>query len=380
MKDGRQIPFHRPALRGRELAYVREAIDGGAISSGGSFARRCEELLQARLGAPRILLTNSATAALEMAALLSVEPGDEVILPSFTYATTASAFVRCGARLVFADISRETLNIDPVAVAAAVTPRTRVIVAVHYAGAGCELKALMEIAGKANVALIEDAAQAFDGRYDGRPLGTFGKLAALSFNWQKNVTSGEGGALIINDARLTDRAEIVLDRGTNRPQFLRGQVPEYSWTDIGSAYAPSEIIAAFLLAQLEEADAITAERRRLWTRYHAAFGNAERQGRVRRQVVSAAAEPNGHIYYLLAPDAAARQSLIAALAQHGVDARAHFVALHTSQPGRKFGRTCGSLTNTEDVARRIVRLPLYAGMAESEQNAVIEAVLQCLTR
>src|SRR6266850_1417419 len=263
------IPLNRPTLRGKEFAYIREALDSGRIGANGAFTKRVEDFIATFLGVPKAFLTHSCTAALEIAALLTVKPGDEVILPSFTFAATASAFARCGARLVFVDIESDTFNIDPRAVEAAVTPRTRAIVAVHYAGVGCDVVSLAAIAEAAQAVLIEDAAHGFGARLRDRPLGSFGALSALSFHESKNVTSGQGGALIVNDRDLVARAQIIRDRGTNREQFLRREVDEYAWMDLGSAYAPSDIIAAFLLAQVEDVLEITAKRLALWRRYHA---------------------------------------------------------------------------------------------------------------
>jgi dTDP-4-amino-4,6-dideoxygalactose transaminase len=372
------IPFNRPTLSGLESVYVQEALGSGHVSANGPFTRRVEDALQAYLGAPRVFLTHSCTAALELAALLTVEPGDEVILPSFTYPTTASAFARCGATLVFVDICADTFNIDPRAVRAAVTPRTRAIVAVHYAGVGCDLEPLRELIDAGKTTLVEDAAHGFGARYHERPLGTSSAVAALSFHATKNVMSGEGGALIVNDPGLIARAQVIRDRGTNREQFVREEVPEYNWVDLGSAFAPSDVIAAFLLAQVERVDAITAERLRLWTRYHEAFAVLGEQQRARRPVVPAAARHNGHIYHLLIPDAASRQSLLGQLARDGIGATFHYVPLHTSPAGRKYGRTSGSLATTEDVARRMVRLPLHLSLTERDQGKVIDSVMRAL--
>jgi dTDP-4-amino-4,6-dideoxygalactose transaminase len=378
LNEASQTPFNRPGLVGRELAYLQEALERAELSSHRSFTQRVERLLETQLGASRVLLTHSCTAALEIAALLTVGPGDEVILPSFAYATTASAFARCGATLVFVDISPDTLNIDPDAVASALTSRTRAIVAVDYAGVACDFDALETVARPAGITLIEDAAQGVGATWRGRPLGTFGALAAFSFHATKNVTSGEGGALIVNDPRLQERAEIIQNRGTNRDQFLRGEVEAYHWLEIGSAFAPSEIVAAFLLAQLEELDQITAARVVLWNRYHEAFAALERNGVVRRPMIPDGAAHNGHIYYLIVADEGCRKDLLTQLHQHGVEAAFHYTPLHRSPAGLKFGHAAPPLTVTDDVAARIVRLPLYGSMATDEQDHVIAAVVRAL--
>ncbi len=327
-----------------------------------------------------MLLTQSCTAALEVAALLTVNPGDEVIVPAFTFPTTASAFVRCGAVPVFVDIDRATLNIDPTATAAAVTPKTRAIVAVHYAGVGCDIDALQRIASTAGAVLIEDAAHGFGASHAGRPLGVFGTMGALSFHQTKNVISGEGGALVVNDPALAARAQTIVEHGTNRAAFLAGAVSEYSWMELGSSYAPSDMIAAFLLAQIEGADAITAERCALWARYHSAFADLAQKGLVQRPGMPAAAAHNGHIYYLLLADPAQRPGLLARLGSAGVTAAPHFVPLHTSAAGKKYGRVAGSLATTENIAGRLVRLPLHLSMSTDEQDHVIDAVIRAISR
>jgi dTDP-4-amino-4,6-dideoxygalactose transaminase len=368
------IPFSRPTLRGQELKYVREALEGLHLAGHGPFTRRVEDFLTRHFNAPMVLLTNSCSAALEIAALLSVRPGDEVIAPSFTFPTTASAFVRCGATIVFADVDAETLNIDPAAVEAAVTPRTRAIVGVHYAGVGCDVDALSAIAASAGAIFVEDAAHAFGATYRNRPLGTFGSLAAISFHETKNVTSGEGGALIVNDDALMERAQFIRDCGTNRMQFLNRMVNEYTWVDLGSAHAPSDLTAALLLAQIEDLASITSERLALWGRYHEAFAPLEQAGRVRRPCVPLEAGHNGHIYRLLIDDASRRADVLAALQQQGIGATFHYVPLHSSPAGRKHGRVAGSMAVTHDIASRIIRLPLYNSLTKSDQETVIQAV------
>ena len=370
-----EIPFNRPFTTGSEFLYVREAIENGHLSGSGPFTERCNRWLQQRVGSEQALLTHSCTAALEMAAmLLDIGPGDEVIMPSFTFVSAANAVVLRGGTPVFVDIREDTLNIDERIVAAVITPRTRAIIAVHYAGVGCAMDELVAIAAADGVALVEDAAQGIVASYHDRPLGSFGALAALSFHETKNVHCGEGGALLVNDAAVAERAEILLDKGTNRRRFFRGQVDKYSWVDIGSSYAPSEINAAFLWAQLEEAEAITARRLAIWRTYHAAFAWLEEQDVVRRPIVPAACEHNAHMYYLLLPDLDSRARFIDELKRNGIHAVFHYVPLHSSAAGLKYGRQAGDLRVTDGVSERLVRLPLWAGMVDEEVARVIDAV------
>jgi dTDP-4-amino-4,6-dideoxygalactose transaminase len=369
------IPFNRPFTTGREFVYVREAIENGHLAGNGAFTDRCSRWLEERVGSDHVLLTHSCTAALEMAAmLLEIGPGDEVVMPSFTFVSTATAVVLRGGTPVFVDIRPDTLNIDERKVRAAVTPRTKAILVVHYAGVGCEMNELASIAEDTGNALVEDAAHGILASYEDRPLGSFGALAALSFHETKNVHCGEGGALLINEPRYRERAEILLDKGTNRRRFFRRQVDKYSWVDIGSSYAPSEINAAFLWAQLEDADAITAQRLAIWRTYHEAFADLEQQGVARRPVVPEPSSHNAHMYYLLLPDLESRSRLIDELKQVGIHAVFHYVPLHTSDAGRRFGRQAGDLSVTEDASDRLVRLPLWPGMTDEEVERVIDAV------
>lgn len=370
-----EIPFNRPFTTGREFIYVREAIDNGHLAGSGPFTERCSHWLERRVGSDRVLLTNSCTAALEMTAmLLEIGPGDEVVMPSFTFVSTAGAVVVRGGTPVFVDIRPDTLNMDESKVRASITPRTKAIVAVHYAGVACAMNELARIAEETGAALIEDAAHGILASYEGRPLGSFGGLAALSFHETKNVHCGEGGALLINDPKYRERAEILLDKGTNRRRFFRGQVDKYSWVDIGSSYAPSEISAAFLWAQLEEADAITARRLSIWRTYHEAFADLEQQGVARRPVVPGPCSHNAHMYYLLLPDLDSRSRLIGELRRVGIHAVFHYVPLHASDAGRRFGRKAGDLSVTEDASDRLVRLPLWPGMTDEDVERVVDAV------
>jgi dTDP-4-amino-4,6-dideoxygalactose transaminase len=370
-----EIPFNRPFVTGREFHYVREAIENGHLSGSGPFTERCNRWLEQRVGSEQALLTHSCTAALEMAAmLLDIGPGDEVVMPSFTFVSAANAVVLRGGTPVFVDVRPDTLNMDESQVEPAISPKTRAVFAVHYAGVGCAMNELLAIAAEARTPLVEDAAQGILASYDGRPLGSFGSLAALSFHETKNVHSGEGGALLINDARLAERSEILLDKGTNRRRFFRGQVDKYSWVDIGSSYAPSEINAAFLWAQLEDAEAITERRRAIWHAYHEAFADLEDRGIARRPVVPSACSHNAHMYYLLLPDLETRSRFIDDLKQAGIYAVFHYVPLHSSDAGRRFGRMVGDLAVTDEISGRLVRLPLWPGMSDEDVDRVIDAV------
>jgi dTDP-4-amino-4,6-dideoxygalactose transaminase len=369
------IPFNRPAVLGKELANIADALSSGHLSGDGAYTRRCNEWLAQRLQASRALLTHSGTAALEMAAILAnVGPGDEVIMPSFTFVSTANAFVLRGATPVFVDIRPDTLNLDEQQLDAAVTERTRVIVPVHYAGVACEMDAIISTARRHDLLIVEDAAQALGSTYDGRPLGTIGDLGAISFHETKNIISGEGGALLLRDSNLVERAEIIREKGTNRSAFFRGQVDKYTWVDVGSSYLPSEIIAAFLLAQLEEADNLTERRRQVWLRYHEAFEPLEASGIARRPIVPARCGHNAHLYYLILPSLDARTALIETLKARGIAALFHYVPLDNAPAGRRFGRAVGELAVTHDMADRLVRLPVWPFMTDEEVDRVIESV------
>jgi len=368
-----RIPFNRPYMTGRELAYIAQAHANGHLSGDGPFTKRCNAWLEQTTGAMRALLTHSCTAALEMAALLlDLEPGDEVIMPSFTFVSTANAFVLRGAVPVFVDIRADTLNIDENLIEAAITPRTRAICVVHYAGVGCEMDAIEAIAVRHGLTIVEDAAQGILATYRGRPLGAIGALGALSFHETKNLISGEGGALLVNDARFAERAEIIREKGTNRSQFFRGQVDKYTWVDVGSSYLPSEILAAFLAAQIEEADTINARRLALWNRYHEAFAPLEAAGRLRRPIVPAHCTHNAHMYYLLLDDLDARTQFIASLKANDIHPVFHYVPLHSAPAGRKYGRASGDLAITDRTGERLVRLPLW--LPDLDQARVIGTV------
>lgn len=370
-----RIPFNKAVLGGRELEYMAEAVANGHISGDGPFTRRAQTVLEQIVGSRKALLTTSCTHALEMAALLlDIRPGDEVIVPSFTFVSTVNAFVLRGARPVFVDIRPDTLNLDERRVERAMTPRTRAIVPVHYAGVGCEMDALLEIAARSGAAVVEDNAHGLFGHYRGRPLGSFGAMATLSFHETKNVTCGEGGALLLNDERLIGRAEIIREKGTDRSRFFRGQVDKYTWCDVGSSYVPSDMLAALLLAQLEAADRIQARRRAIWEFYAdglrawaAAFGASlphipEHCGQAY------------HMFYLLLPSLEARQALIAHLAAQGIMAVFHYLPLHLSAMGREFGGRRGDCPVTEDVSDRLLRLPFHGHLTEDDLERIVQAI------
>jgi len=369
------IPFNRLALTGREHAYIDEAVRNWHISGDGPFTHRCQAWLEERLDAPCCLLTTSCTHALEMAALLlGVGPGDEVIVPSFTFVSTANAFALRGARPVFCDVRPDTLNLDEERLSGLITERTRAIVPVHYAGVACEMDAIGHLAARHGIPVVEDAAHGLFGAYHGRPLGSLGAMATLSFHETKNVSCGEGGALVLNDRRLVERAEIVREKGTNRARFHRGEVDRYTWEDLGSSWLPSDILAAFLWAQLEQSAAIQAARRALWDRY--AAGLADWAVRVGAEM---AATPEGceqayHLFRLMMPSEEARDGLIAHLRKQGILAVFHYLPLHLSPMGRRFGGRPGDCPVAESASARLVRLPFYSAMTDDEQARVIEAV------
>jgi len=373
-----QIPFNKPYMTGKELWYIAQAHAMGHLAGDGSFTKKCNAWLEARTGTHKAMLTHSCTAALEMAAILAdIQPGDEVIMPSYTFVSTANAFVLRGAVPVFVDIRPDTLNIDETKIEAAITDKTKAIVPVHYAGVGCEMDTIMAIARKHNLLVIEDAAQGIMATYKGRPLGSIGHLGCLSFHETKNIISGEGGALLVNDPELAERAEVIREKGTNRSQFFRGQVDKYTWVDVGSSYLPSELIAAFLWAQMEEADNITRRRLALWGVYHQWLEGLEQTGKFRRPIIPRECVHNAHMYYILLPDLAARTSLIGELKKQDIHPVFHYVPLHSAPTGVRHGRANGDLTVTENLADRLLRLPLWLGL-EQHQTAVIDGLMSTL--
>jgi len=369
------IPFNKPYMTGKELYYIAEAHFNGILAGDGPFTKLCHKWLEENSGAKKALLTHSCTAALEMAAILAdIQKGDEVIMPSYTFVSTANAFVLRGGVPVFVDIRPDTLNIDESKIEAAITPRTKVIVPVHYAGVGCEMDVIMDIAMRHNLLVIEDAAQGIMSTYKGRALGSIGHMGTLSFHETKNIISGEGGALLINDEQFAERAEIIREKGTNRSQFFRGQVDKYTWVDTGSSYLPGEIIAAFLWAQMEEAGDITRRRLDIWNIYHKAFAQLEQSSSVRRPVIPLDCGHNAHMYYLLMPDLEKRTALIEYLKKAEVKAVFHYVPLHTSACGHQYARTHGELNATDLQSDRLIRLPVWIGLTLQQQNRVVNLI------
>ena len=374
------ISFNHSSLRGHELEYIFQTITNGQIAGDQMFSRRCHALLEKQFGVKRALVTTSCTHALEMSALLlDIKPGDEVIVPSFTFVSTINAFVLHGAKPVFCDVRADTLNLDEAELEALITPRTRAIVPVHYAGVGCEMDAILDIARRHGVAVIEDNAHGLFGKYKGRWLGTMGCLGTQSFHETKNITCGEGGALLINDEKFIERAEIIREKGTNRSKFFRGQVDKYSWVDVGSSYVMSDVLAAFLFAQLEVWQEIQTIRRRIWETYHAELADWCVANNVRQPVVPAHCEQAWHMYYLLLPSLEARTRLIAHLKSHGILAVFHYLPLHLSTMGRRFGGKPGDCPVTEDVSDRLLRLPFYNSMSGEEQKHVVEVIVRFKT-
>ena len=373
-----RIPFNKPFMTGRELSYISEAHFRGHLSGDGHFTRKCHQWLEEQTGTQRALLTHSCTAALEMAALLAeLKPGDEVIMPSYTFVSTANAFVLRGAVPVFVDVRADTLNLDETLLGDAVTARTRAIVPMHYAGVACEMDSIIEFASNHDLIVIEDAAQGVLSSYKGKPLGTIGDIGTFSFHETKNIISGEGGAVLLNTAADWKRAEIIREKGTNRKAFFRGEVDKYSWVDIGSSYLPSDLIAAFLWAQMEDAFSITERRMKLWEHYHQRFELLEEKGALRRPVIPMDCVHNAHMYYILLPSVERRSQLIEHLKAAGIHSVFHYIPLHDSVMGLKYGKTVGDLRLTSELSSRLLRLPLWLGL-EPHQDEVIDEVFAAL--
>ncbi len=371
----RKIPFNKPFLSGKELEYIQQAHANGHLSGNGSFTKKCHGWLEKNTGSLKAFLTHSCTGALEMASILAdLKPGDEVIMPSYTFVSTANAFVLRGAVPVFVDIRPDSLNIDEAKIEEAITPKTKAVVAVHYAGVACEMDAILAIAKKYNLLVIEDAAQGIGSTYKGKALGSIGHLGTLSFHETKNIISGEGGALLVNDERFVDRAEVIREKGTDRSKFLKGQVDKYTWVDIGSSFLPSDLIAAFLWAQLEAFELILDRRKTLWRSYHQGLQKGEEKGWFRRPLEIKNCGHNAHMYYLLMENLEKRDRFISALSQKDIQAVFHYIPLHDSPAGKKFSRAHGSLPVTKKISERVVRLPLWIGM-ENHQPGIIEHVL-----
>ena len=371
------IPFNRPPYVGTELSYVRNAVEvNRKISGDGPYTKLCSQWLESQTGSSKVLLTTSGTTALEMAALLcSLEPGDEVILPSYTFSSTATAFVLAGARLVFVDIRPDTMNIDESCIEAAISSKTKAIAVVHYAGVACEMDAILAIAGKHGLFVIEDAAQAVMSSYKGRVLGSIGDFGCYSFHETKNLSMGEGGALLINDEEYIAQAEVLREKGTNRSRFLRGEIDKYTWESYGSSYLPSDMNAAYLWAQLEASETITADRLKTWDRYHGAFLEAASEGLFEIPTIPDGCEHNAHMYYLKCADLEQRTACINHLKVHGVHSTFHYVPLHSSIAGRKYGRFHGDDSCTTRESERLLRLPLYYGLSENDCDQVIQSLL-----
>jgi dTDP-4-amino-4,6-dideoxygalactose transaminase len=374
-----KIPFNRPYMTGREQGYIAEANAGHVLAGDGPFTKRCHQWLEQATGTRKALLTHSCTAALEMfALLLDIQPGDEVIMPSYTFVSTANAFVLRGGVPVFVDIRPDTLNIDETLIEQAITPRTRAIAVVHYAGVSCEMDTILGIAQRHGLQVVEDAAQGVMASYKGKALGAIGALGAYSFHETKNVISGEGGALLVNDPALAERAEIIREKGTDRSRFFRGQVDKYTWQDVGSSFLPGEITAAFLWAQLQEAQDITRRRLALWDKYHALLEPLEARGLLRRPVVPADCTHNAHMYYVLLDPAFERQPVLDKLKEAGINAVFHYVPLHSAPAGRRFGRAVGELAVTDRLSAQLLRLPLWIGLTDAQLERVAGTLRQAL--
>jgi dTDP-4-amino-4,6-dideoxygalactose transaminase len=375
------IPFNRPYATGKELVYVAEAQRNHHLSGDGAFTRRCHQWIEQRTGCAKALLTHSCSSALDLAALLlDIKSGDEIILPSYTFVSTANAFVLRGAVPVFVDIRQDTLNLDERLIEAAITPRTRAIVPVHYAGVSCEMDSIVAIARRHGLRIVEDAAQGIIAGYKGRALGAIGDLGSFSFHETKNIMAGEGGSLLVNDPELVVRAEIIREKGTDRGRFFRGEVDKYTWQDVGSSFLPNEITAAFLWAQLEEAQRITRERIAIWQRYHEMLAPLEQYGLLRRPIVPTDCQHNGHMYYILLQSGTDRQKVLDGLKQNKVHAVFHYVPLHSSPAGLRFGRGHGDLSWTTLLSQRLIRLPMWLGLNESLQQRVCDALTAILRK
>lgn len=374
------IPFNRPCVLGPELAHIEQAMQNRKLCGDGAFTKACNRWIEEHFGAKKALIVHSGTAALEVAALLcDIKPGDEFICPSYTFVSTANAFVLRGAVPVFVDVHPETMNIDETKIEAAITPRTKVIVPVHYAGVACEMDTIMDIAARHNLLVVEDAAQGVCSTYKGRALGTIGHMGCYSFHETKNVICGEGGAIVINDERFIERAEIIREKGTNRSLFFRGMVDKYTWVDIGSSYLPSELNAAYLLPQLENSAAITEKRMAAWNEYHRLLAPLETAGKLRRPVIPDGCEHNAHMYYILLPDLETRTRLMAQLNERGIMSAFHYIPLHTAPKGLELtGGSAASLPVTEEYADRLLRLPLFYDLATEDIRRVVQEIQSLL--
>ncbi|MHC8440577.1 MAG: dTDP-4-amino-4,6-dideoxygalactose transaminase [Candidatus Eutrophobiaceae bacterium] len=377
--DSEPIRFNRPWIGGKELEYITQACRDGRLSGDGAFTKRCHEWMQKHAGCPMALLTHSCTGALEIAALLlNIQPGDEVIMPSFTYPSTANAFALRGATIVFVDIREDTLNLDERLIEEAITPRTRAVVPVHYAGVACAMDRIMELAEKHGLHVVEDAAQGVMADYRGHPLGSIGHLGTWSFHETKNLVAGEGGSLLVNAPNFAARAEVLWLAGTNRCSFQRGETDQYTWCDLGSSFLPGELIAAFLWGQIEQAEEITRQRLELWQGYHQRLEPMEKRGLLRRPMIPKDCGHNAHMYYLLLPDGTDRSQALLKLKAEGIWAVSHYVPLHSSPAGKLFGRVHGSMEMTERQSARLIRLPLWVGMDARLQERIVSVLKNTL--
>ncbi|MGK0437464.1 MAG: dTDP-4-amino-4,6-dideoxygalactose transaminase [Paracoccaceae bacterium] len=380
MTQKTHVPFNKPYMTGFEVGYIKDAHEAASLAGDGRFTKLCHQWLEEQTRVSRALLTHSCTAALEMSAiLLDIQSGDEVILPSYTFVSTANAFVLRGATPVFVDIRPDTLNIDESLIEAAITEKTKAIVPVHYAGVACQMNSIMAIAEDWNLSVVEDAAQGVMSTYNGQALGAIGDLGTLSFHETKNVISGEGGALLVKRKDLAERAEIIREKGTDRSRFFRGQVDKYTWQELGSSFLPGDLIAAFLWAQLEHAKEITNERLAVWDRYHEMFESLELAGLITRPTIPDDCVHNAHMYYLLLPHDCNRQSVLTSMADDGVNAVFHYVPLHSSPAGMRFGRVSGAMHQTDDLSSRLIRLPLWVGITAEMQSKVYDSVKRALS-
>jgi dTDP-4-amino-4,6-dideoxygalactose transaminase len=376
MAEKLRIPFNNPVIVGKEMQYIAQAISSGHISGDGAFTKKASTYLEDELGVSRVLLTTSCTHALEMEAiLLDIQPGDEVVIPDFTFVSTVNAFVLRGAKPVFVDVRPDTLNLDESKLGDAITSRTKAIVPVHYAGVGCEMDTIMKIANSHRIPVVEDNAHGLFGKYKGQYLGTFGAMAAQSFHETKNFTCGEGGALLINDSRFIERAEIIREKGTNRSRYFRGQVDKYTWVDIGSSFLPSEILAAFLFGQLEQREKIQSHRRRAWETYQSCMVDWAVSHNVRLPIIPEYCDQAYHMFYMLMPDLETRQRFLAYMRERGINSVFHYLPLHLSDQGRHFGGRPGQFPVTERVSDQLVRLPFHNGLTSSEQEQIISTIL-----
>lgn len=374
-----EIPFNSPHMTGKELYYIAAAHFNGMLAGDGPFTKRCHSWLEKNTGSAKVLLTHSCTAALEMTALLlDIKPGDEVIMPSYTFVSTANAFVQRGGVPVFVDIREDTLNLDEKLVEDAITEKTKAIVPVHYAGVSCEMDTITEIAARHGIGVVEDAAQGVMATYKGRPLGSIGQMGTYSFHETKNLISGEGGALLLNEKRFVEKAEIIREKGTDRSRFFRGEVDKYTWQEVGSSYLPGELTSAFLWAQLEEAERITSDRIKLWENYHRLLEDMERKGNLRRPIVPNECRHNGHMYYVLFADRDTRDAVEERMKKNGVKAIFHYIPLHSSPAGLRFGKTYGELINTDEKSGQLLRLPMWCGMTLSQQERVVSTLGKAL--